>query len=433
MRRSTHGLIAVLGVVAIAVTTSNMHAHGPAPAPLSVLATDDGRPTLVGLSIGMARETSDGFEYVCPSRWRDGAEAFDRPIPLATTANGVVYVQGTTNLMRSVDNACSFSPVGGAVAGRSASLLDLATLVSPGGNDVVYAAFDEGAAGTSLWRSDGTGPFVERVAASVPLQSLVTGSARLVAAGVDRRAAERQLVLVVSDDEAQELQPQVVPVSALPEGGDSLSSVRVRLVDATSVWLVVGTSEGFHLWRADLATGDSVEEIAVTSGAIHGPIQLCGAPAYVVDGQLQFVDVEPACDLGNTEDLLVRCLGTRGDVDFACADFDLLTLSTSPGGVQAETAFSMSTLRGPDLSCDTGDAEADCQNVWVHFGAEAGLVSPEVEPEEIAPEAAPGGVVRPRYCACAATSTSSLPGLWTCLLGGGLLFVHRRRAIAGRV
>ncbi len=421
-----------LGVVVLVTTlSSDARAHGPAPSPLNILAFDAGEPTVVGTSIGLSRRTQTGFEYICPSAWNEGEDAFDRPIPVAAVANAVTIVLGRPHLMRSEQRGCQLTPLRGDLEGRGADALDVATIYA-GVTPATFALLmDDGLAGTSVWTASPLASFAPLLDAEVPLQSLGRNAERIVAAGVDRRDDERALALVVGP-RLGPLEVTRLPASVLPAGAETLSSVRVRLVEEDALWLVVATAEGFHLWRAqeDEDAGFVVEEIVRSEGAVHGPVQLCGTTAYATDGLLRFVDAETAeCDPQPLADLDIRCLGQTRGVPYACASFQLFELSADAGELSATNLFAMPDLSGPDLSCVETEEERDrCTAVWTHFGAEAGLLEPAPEGEP-AREPEPAPEPEPTSCACA-TCQQRPAFAWAVAFGLLAAFGRRRRESA---
>ncbi len=394
------GTVVVSGAVAGPVA----HAHGPAPSPLSVVRAAGGEALAIGTSIGLARRTGDSFQYVCPSAWNEGEDAFDRPIPIAASLDDDMVVAGTPDIMRSTAGGCGFVAETGGLAGRGDATIDVAA-ITPRGEPAFFAALvDDGISGSSVWTADVGASFVESLPATVPLQSLAPASTGIVAAGVDRREEERALTLVTGPRQGP-FTVERIPAGSLPEGGTTLSSVRLRLVDDSGIWMVVATTEGFHLWRVTLDAETqawTVAELVLSDGAIHGPVPLCGATAIAVDRQLQFLD-EPTtpCSLSAVEDLEIRCLGNLGDLTFACADFQLLALRDDEN-VSSDLLFAMTDLVGPDLSCFESDEARDrCTTVWTHFGAEAGLVDPAPEPAPETGEPEP----TPPLCRCVVSKT----------------------------
>lgn len=410
-------------VVVIASLSPGANAHGPAPSPLQVLAADATGPSVVGTSIGLARRTPEGFAYVCPSAWNAGEDAFDRPIPVAATIGDVVVVLGRPHIMRSEQRGCEMAPVTGPLEGRGADALDVAT-ISESGSPSFALLVDDGLEGTSVWTAGALEAPAQLLEPVVPLQSLGRNAGRIVAAGVDRREEERTLTLVSGPSAGPLVVTRLLP-DALPEGAASLSSVRVRLVDEGDIWLVVATSDGFHLWRAfeDEDAGYLVEEVAQSEGAVHGPIPLCGTVAFATEGELQFVDAEDAtCDAQAVGDLEIRCLGQEAGLAYACASFQLFSLDNDDGNLGAAPFFAMSDLSGPDLSCLDSDVERDrCTSVWTHFGAEAGLQTPEPSPT---PEGEPES--EPKSCACVRAPALSNLSSTLALLFCGLAFARRR-------
>ncbi len=420
-RSSGHSLRFARGLMFVA---SSAFGHGPVPAPLSVLAVDsDGNPSAYALSIGLGRVVGTSVRYGCPTEWLEGQEAYDRPIPVAAVVTGAIVVAGLPHLMRSTDEGCSFEPVGGELLGRGSQVMDVVVASST----TALVVVDEGLEGSTLWALDATGaPRLVDVSAA-GFQS-ARGSAvaafEFAVAGVDRSNDARAIVVGRGRaDQADGLVLRRFESAVLPPGGTSVSSVRVRRVDEAGVWLVVGTADGFHLWH--VRDDDTVVEIAQSTGAVHGPAQVCGALAYTVDGALSFVDGPPPCDVSGF-DAEIRCLEQRGATTFACANFGMLSLGVVDGQLDVTQHFRMRNLGQPDFSCLADQEARDrCEAVWTHFGAESGLIEPVPEPGSLEPEPEPE--VGPN-CVCVTRSNTSTDTAVVSMLGVLVLVCRRRRA-----
>lgn len=342
MRRAAQTLAAqTLAALAFAVFVTVFgggvaRAHGPAPAVLEVLRADeDGRPTLLRTSVGLAEAREDGtYGYLCPSLWSGNelARAYAlRDGTVLVLDAGALYVSDPARETFARDEALE----------AGFAVRDVAT--------------------------DGERVFVlarERTAEGLGRSAIfeLGERPRFVASASDPTPPGD---LAVLDDGplAASPTPSVCSLGGcLPLDAAPVDRLSVRGADRRAFWLVA-TTEVRTVWRVDRMN------LVVTPGPagelVLGPVRLGEHATVVVDGSAYVYDASGWSLLGGG-----HAWSSLDEVDghvFASSLDGVVRLASRLEVVEA--VFSFAQLDGPRES-----HEARCASDWAHFGGEAGWV-----------------------------------------------------------
>ncbi len=322
--------------LAIVFGGSVARAHGPAPAVLEVLRADeDGRPTLLRTSVGLAEAREDGtYGYLCPSLWSGNELARSYGLRDGTVLvldAGVLYVSDPARETFARDEALE----------EGFAVRDVAT----DGERVFVLARERAAEGlgrSAIFELGERPRFVASASDPMPPSDLAVLDDGPLAASPTPSACSLGGCL---------------PLDAAPV--DRLS---VRGADRRAFWLVA-TTEVRTVWRVDRAN------LAVTPGPagelVLGPVRLGERATVVVDGSAYAFDEAGWSLLEGT-----HAWSSLDEVDghvFASALDGVVRLGSRLEVVEA--VFRFVQLDGPRES-----HEARCASDWAHFGGESGWV-----------------------------------------------------------
>ena len=354
-----------IALTAAILVSGPVSGHGPAPSPLRVLYADGQQIELVQTNIGMAMhsEGSD-FRYGCPSQWGE----LETPLSVAVDGRRIVVV-GVDGVYFSDDRGCNFELLDDPL---TLEVARMASLVEDQGR--VYGLEK--------------GSEVARVFGWSEDQGIVLAAdferrfdSMLVSDNVAYVAGARPSLEVVRVDQADAL-PWSQLVRHQPEsvGQSGVQRITVRWIDPEDpqrLWFSVTTDDGGEWWRSDDG-GATMTFLAAAELSVHGPAPLCGGVVASIDGVLTpDPDFPPQCDMEAMRARNFNCLGVRGDFVWGCELRQLYRLGDGGGVATAERVFGIDQLVGPEVDCPVEtQARQECEQDWLHFGAESGLVDP---------------------------------------------------------
>jgi hypothetical protein len=164
--------------------------------------------------------------------------------------------------------------------------------------------------------------------------------------------------------------------------------VSLRALSAEGMWLSAAVTGGEVLYWMTLGESRAVLGPTPVAEVTLGPVRIDGRWAWVRDGQLETVPVDvTALDAEPIADVPWTCLRARGDRVFACVlppagMLDATALyevaGLGPEGPVVHPLFSIGMIGGPRAECGgaSSEAERSCSSDWLHYGGEAGLLSP---------------------------------------------------------
>ncbi len=316
-------------------------AHGPAPAVLEAVGSLE--PPLYRSNIGLALQRPDGlYRYICPARW--GAE--DRFPPAARLDDGRIVVAHEGAFHVGDPSGCTFEarPFPASVEGT------------------VSATLARGDAAWTVVRGQEDSWILPLEGAPVRVEGLRVDSARLDSQGVMHLAAARPTPTLLRWDGALTRAPI--------EGVEGLQFL--SLSHAEPRFLIASVPAGRALLRVDEAGIQTVLR-AVTS--MHGPIPYEDGWLALADGVLHH---DTGSGFASAGEVPWTCLQATGERRLACVDFGLSEVD-APG--ETRPLFDLHEILGP--ACP--EPQEDCDQQWLHFAAEAGLLRadaglrPEVE------------------------------------------------------
>ena len=355
-------------LVALALSPLPAAAHGPAPAPLRILTTLDGHGDLIQTNIGIAvYRRDDLYRYICPVSWG----GLETPLSVALSPDTLLLV-GADGLYTSTDRGCNFTPV--------------ASSPFPSANGT--ALIDDGARAWALVRGDGDADDGSRLFAWPP-----TGPLRLALLDHARRwdavfatadalvlSAARpvpSIVRVPRADLAGQLDGVTLTPYTPPSPVAPLQRLTVRVATADRIDLAAVSDSGVH-WLRSTDGGATLTVVATGERSVHGPVPLCDGLLAVVDGEpVVDPDRPPTCDVSGLAGRALTCLGARDDLVYTCELRQLRRLAVQGATVTLEPLFALEQLVGPLPGCPSDPtAQFACQQDWLHYGAESGLVDP---------------------------------------------------------
>lgn len=351
--------LTVAGAALFGVLPATAIAHGPAPAALEVLSLRDGRPAVVRLNFGLAVAMAgdpEHFHYVCPARWGEA----ERVPEIAALPDGRLVVPLT-------DAVWLGDAVGGDFVSAEAPGWRAQTPVGHATGDRTTLVTRD-ATGARFWGVDTAAGAVrpEDTLPGVALDSVSSaGPAALWAVGARPAPTlwHRDAAGLASTPLALDAAPQFLDLRPVDAG-----AARGHLFLAASV------ADGARLFETTNAGGEVVERLRADR-ALHGPVPLGDALVAVADGVVWHRPAG-AADFTAGEPRAFTCLQAIGGHTLACLDRQLVELSGPASAPEASAFFSLSQLLGPEPG--TG-----CDEQWLHFGAEAGLLRADAgEPAE---------------------------------------------------
>ncbi len=383
---------AALGL--LASLASPVRAHGPAPAPLRVLAAEGERATLIQTNIGLAIHSQGGiYRYGCPSLW-GGAET---PLMAADEA-GTLFVVGASALHASSDRACNVD----AALPDGLVPSDVTALAAAGPGRALLLARGDGAGGDGA-RLYGWTPGEVTLLRTWPGVRLDSLAVRGDAAALVGARPSPQLWTGPASGEGPWAERTL---TIDPEHAPQRLSVRAWSPDGGALHLAAVTDAGAAWLRAPLEGDGEIPAETLASGerSVHGPAPLCGGLFALVDNEpVPDPTAPPACDLAGLEGQRLTCLGATGGFTWTCRLRALERVDVAGEGAALTPWFSLDALVGPWPGCpDDPVARAACQQDWLHYGAEAGLLDPDdlfgldapdvpaAEPDAGAPDAGGG-------------------------------------------
>lgn len=384
VRRGLWSVVCLCALAALShalLASDEVSAHGPAPTPLRVLHVAGGQADVIQTNIGLAvRKDGVRYRYGCPSQWGD----LETPLS-AALSDEVVMVAGPDALYLSDDRGCNFAPIDDPLGVEE---VRLAALTDDRG---VIFGLEKGASSSQVFAWSLEAGLQQASLIEQPMDSLVVteGGATLMG------ARPELTVIQVADAVSLPWDVQAARHNPAPPGDADVQRAAVRLVDAgdaSRIWAAATTGQGVEWWRSDDG-GRSFQIIAEGELAIHGPVPLCGGVAAVIDGILTpDPDFPPRCDISGTRARNFNCLGERDGLVWACELRQLFELhpesagDVDEGGSTEQAAerlavsliFTLDELDGPGGECPfEPDARVSCEQDWLHFGAESGLINPE--------------------------------------------------------
>lgn len=399
--------------------------HGPAPAPLELLtvadAAEGSAPSLIRLNIGLARASGASWVYGCPSQFGDAETA-----RMAATDDGALLVAvGGGEAYASTDAGCSFDPVDRADAQELYALR-----ASADGDGVWLLAGDASAEEGAVQRMNSAGALEETrrmVGADRLLPDSLVPWAVGARSGVLVAGAAPSPTIVQGERMVTDAGVEWVwsswPLTDLPDGVAFLRITRPE--HDGRFWLVVTDISGRALWRVSFTPGTApaLSLSHAPAATLKGPVRLGARHLALFDGELKSAavteDSEAWSSLGPSP---WTCLDERADQVYACSLTRLERLVDDaphpwPG---SEPIFLLNELTGPDTACMSADAGLSCFADWVHFGAEAGLLTPS-DADQPPSSASTSG---PDCSSAPSSGWGALALGWIC----GLAWSRRRKA-----
>ena len=264
--------------------------------------------------------------------------------------------------------------------------------------DAVYVVTRE-AETSSLWRIDGEAAPARIEQFEALIDSAVTDGGDLHLGGARPNA---QIIFWAGEFSSVERPAWDASFVAVRGGGRF-----ARLSTDAGVVLMERSAGG---WR----------EVARAFTSIHGPVRFGEGWLMTIDGVIHQRDGFEG-DFSALLDSRWTCLQRVGERVFACAEFGVSEVAED---LSLTPVFALGDLIGVD--CPDAESRARCDGQWLHFGAEAGLVSGPSAPEPAA-EPAPPARRQDDDCAAQAGTPSGPDAPAACLL---LLALALRRRIA---
>lgn len=390
MRR--HALT-LAGAALLGVLPGAAIAHGPAPAALEVVSLREDGPAIVRLNFGLAvaiADDPDHFRYVCPGRWGEA----ERVPEVATTSEGGLVLPLSDAVWLGDGAAEGFAtatapawraqtPVGHALGART-------TLVT------------RDATGARLWR-------VDAPAGAVTLEDTLPGVA-LDSAGAAGTAALWALgarpTPTLWHRDATGLTSRALALDPAPQ---FLDLRRVAPDEPAHLFFAASVADGVRLYETTNGGADVVERLRAER-AVHGPVPLGDALIAVVDGVVWHRALG-ASDFAPGEPRAFTCLQALAGHTLACLDRQLVELGGPPAAPVTTPFFSLSQVLGPAPG-------TDCDEQWLHFGAEAGLLRADAGDRAPTVPADAGIEVDAAVDAAVVPAASGAAGAGGCGLGG---------------
>lgn len=317
------------------------------------------RPTVVLTNIGVAvaRDDSDGYEYVCPSLW----DEVTTPLT-ASVGPGEHFVVGTLDVYYTRDIRCGVDGAG--LVGWVDPVTIQGITVNGERGAVVAGATRE--QGTLLWGLLNAAETLQIFETNQRLDGVLSHGDAFIAT-----SARPTLTIYAAAQEVTTKTP-VAPT-------DGVQRLTPRLSIDGRLYFSAVTNDGVALWRSD-DDGETLTELATGELSLHGPVQWCDGVVAVVDGALVVdADHPPRCPLAPFAGQRFQCLTESNGFVYVCQDRALHALREN----EIVEVWTLDRFEGPRCLADR------CEQNWFHYGAESGLLEDEV-PDAGSPDASVG-------------------------------------------